>query len=229
MTFPFFSFFMFPFCFHFCFLVLFPYAVVGPWWIAPVCSPFVGSKSSSLPSPGRSPRACHPQLWMINILSFKICVTIFHYFSVFLFIFRHFPCFPLVFIAVQWFYQNTKMAHPGTSCPRKMKTAAITTFWMVGFFPSFPLRKIWKMSSRTSKPTVSHRNQQGVKRFWVARHFLGGCHGTLRWHIQARDSEKMKRSASKPPFSHMSAIWKSTYTWSFPHKTGAYILQMGAR
>ena len=190
MTFPFFSFFMFPFCFHFCFLVLFPYAVVGPWWIAPVCSPFVGSKSSSLPSPGRSPRACHPQLWMINILSFKICVTIFHYFSVFLFIFRHFPCFPLVFIAVQWFYQNTKMAHPGTSCPRKMKTAAITTFWMVGFFPSFPLRKIWKMSSRTSKPTVSHRNQQGVKRFWVARHFLGGCHGTLRWHIQARWFQK---------------------------------------
>ena len=97
------------------------------------------------------------------------------------------------------------MAHPGTSCPRKMKTAAITTFWMVGFFPSFPLRKIWKMSSRTSKPTVSHRNQQGVKRFWVARHFLGGCHGTLRWHIQARWFPK---KWSVTPQNHLFHIWQ---------------------
>ena len=29
-------------------------------------------------------------------------------------------------------------------------------------------------------------------------------------------------------WSSASQKWRSTYTWSFPHKTGAYILQMGA-
>ena len=156
MTFPFFSFFMFPFCFHFCFLVLFPYAVVGPWWIAPVCSPFVGSKSSSLPSPGRSPRACHPQLWMINILSFKICVTIFHYFSVFLFIFRHFPCFPLVFIAVQYFTRTLRwhiQAHP---VRERWKLLLKLPFGWLGSFPPFHCEKIWKNEQQKPQNRLFH-------------------------------------------------------------------------
>ena len=79
------------------------------------------------------------------------------------------------------------MAHPGTSCSKKMKTAAKIPFlhrkhhymdhvWVVGFFPPFPL---WKKNSRTSKPTASHRNQQGVKRFWLARFFFNTTCGVL--------------------------------------------------
>ena len=81
---------------------------------------------------------------------------------------------------------NTKMAHPGTSCPRKMKTAAKntsfyigssiawTTFGGLGFSSSF---HCGKMSRRTSKPTVSHSKQHGVKRFWAA--WFANCLATF--------------------------------------------------
>ena len=66
--------------------------------------------------------------------------------------------------------------HPGTSCPKKMKTAVKLPFshrkhycmdhvWGVGFFGTFHSEK---MASRTSKPHVSYRHQKTVKCLWAA-------------------------------------------------------------
>ena len=87
--------------------LLLRFPVVGSRCITPVYYPFVGSKSSSLPSLGRSPRACRPQLWMINVLRY---VSLFFSVSFHFLEFSNIFC-TIVFIVVQWFYQGTLRWH----------------------------------------------------------------------------------------------------------------------
>ena len=109
-----------------------------------------------------------------------------------------------------------------------------------------PTKKTWKMKQRKAKVKVNIYMELSTQDRCI--HLANG--GTLRWHTplsrpfnrgrlcknEGRTMQNCRKRTGRlqdprkkhEKWSSASQKWRSTYTWSFPHKTGAYILQMGA-
>ena len=107
-------------------------------------------------------------------------------------------------------------------------------------------KKTWKMKQRKAKVKVNIYMELSTQDRCI--HLANG--GTLRWHTplsrpfnrgrlcknEGRTMQNCRKRTGRlqdprkkhEKWSSASQKWRSTYTWSFPHKTGAYILQMGA-
>ena len=92
--------------------------------------------------------------------------------------------------------------------------------WVIGFF--FLPFHCEKVNSRTSKPTVSHRNQQGVKLFWVARYFFNTTCGELPQNTKtAHPGTSIPKKWSVAPQNHLFHIrrnkrWPEIFIFATP-------------
>ena len=133
------------------------------------------------------------------------------------------------------------MAHPGTSCPKKMKTAAKLPFshrkhycmdhvWGVGFFGTFHSEK---MASRTSKPHVSYRHQKTVKCLWAAWFFFNTCGGVPLNTKMAHPGTSIPKKWGVAPQNHLFQLGRnkrlSTFMGGLIFRSCCHIVQKHAK
>ena len=145
---------------------------------------------------------------------------------------------------------HTKMAHPSPDHSigedyAKMKAEPCKIVENTREDSRTHEKKPWKMKQREPKVKVNIYMELSTQDRCI--HRANG--GTLRWHTplsrpfnrgrlcknEARTMQNCRKHTGRlqdPRKKHekwtsASQKWRSTYTWSFPHKTGAYILQKG--